>query len=239
MRVEWGPQALRAVCQPGDVLIVVDVLSFSTCVDIACAHGAVIVPCAHKDARAAALAAAQGAELAVPRGQPGLSLSPASLLGIAAGTRLVLPSPNGAALSALAAGTHAGPVLAGAWRNLDAVARHAAALARPVVVVAAGERWPDGSLRPAVEDLLCAGALVERLPGTRSPEAEVAAAAWCGLAPRLAEVMEGCASALELRARGHAADVTLAMAVNASGCVPRLVEGAYRDVSRDGPTAAR
>ena len=99
VRFEWGEAALRHVAAAHDVVIVVDVLSFSTCVDIACARGAAVLPFAHKDARAEAFAREQHATLAGPRGGPGHSLSPASLLHIEAGTRLVLPSPNGSTLT--------------------------------------------------------------------------------------------------------------------------------------------
>jgi 2-phosphosulfolactate phosphatase len=224
VRFEWGEAALRHVATARDVVIVVDVLSFSTCVDIACARGAAVLPCTFKDERAAALAREQGAVLAGARGGPGFSLSPVSLLGLERGTRLVLPSPNGAALS-LAAPSPL--VLAGTLRNAAAVARHAATHGAPVVVVAAGERWPDGSLRPAVEDMLGAGAIIDALGGSRSPEAALAAAAFNASRDSLGEIVGGCASAVELQARGFADDVALALALNESRCVPRLLHGAY------------
>ena len=54
-----------------------------------------------------------------------------------------------------------------------------------VAVIAAGESWPDGSTRFAVEDLLAAGALIDRLADLGidycSPESAAASAAFTGL----------------------------------------------------------
>ena len=82
-----------------DVLVVVDVLSFSTAVTVAVERGAQVWPhCGGADA--ARLAEDVGAELAGHRGSDAvLSLSPASLLGLGAGDRLVLPSPNGSTIA--------------------------------------------------------------------------------------------------------------------------------------------
>lgn len=224
VRMEWGTQALQTAATGTGVVIVVDVLSFSTCIDIACARGAMVFPFAYKDDRARAYASERQAQLAVGRSESGFSLSPASLLGIAAGMRLVLPSPNGSTLSLQA---RAPVVLAGSFRNSDAVAAFAAAQPGPILVVAAGERWPDGSLRPAIEDLLGAGAIIDRLPGLRSPEATVAATAYNGVRDKLSVAVGKCASAIELQERGFASDVELALDLNVSRCVPRLVDGAY------------
>src|SRR5262245_48902963 len=92
-RCEWGLAGLEALA-PADVVIVVDVLSFSTCVDVAVARGVTIFPYRWRDASAESFAASQRAELALPRGKGRYSLSPGSFQGAPAGTRCVLPSPN-------------------------------------------------------------------------------------------------------------------------------------------------
>src|SRR5262249_25350356 len=91
-----------------------------------------------------------------PRGAR-IMFPPVSLLSIRAGTKLMLPSLNGSRLSVVAGRTTGRiPVLTGCLRNARAVAVVARAIAgkKAIGVVPAGERWPDGSLRPAVEDLL-------------------------------------------------------------------------------------
>ena len=76
-RCEWGVRG-RDGLAPADVVVVVDVLSFSTCVDIAVGRGAAILPYAWKDSSAQAFAERHGAELAGERETSRLSLSPAS-----------------------------------------------------------------------------------------------------------------------------------------------------------------
>jgi hypothetical protein len=104
--------------------------------------------------------------------------------------------------------------MAGCLRNRSEVAQFASALGRPIAVVAAGERWPDGSLRPSIEDLLGAGAIISRLEGSRSPEAEVALAAF-ERSVDLIQRLEQCASGRELASRGFLSDVSLAAEVDA------------------------
>ncbi len=59
LKCEWGLEGLRAVSAHADVLVVVDVLSFSTAVDIAVARGAWVFPYRWHDDSAAQFA--QGA----------------------------------------------------------------------------------------------------------------------------------------------------------------------------------
>lgn len=227
---EWGLEAARTLSAKAKVLVIVDVLSFSTCVDIAAAAGAVIYPRSYGNLdEATAAAASLGAEIAGPRGNPDYRycLSPESLVGIEPGTKLVLPSPNGSAISAVG---HSNHVLAGCLRNAKAVAGAAMALAEghPIAVIPAGERWPDGSMRPAIEDLLGAGAIISELDGSLSAEAEIARSAFLDASGKLSDLIERSVSGQELINRGYPGDVALAVKLNESASAPRLIDGAYR-----------
>lgn len=139
-----GQQGVLQLAPISNVIIIVDVLSFSTCIEIASSRGAIVFPYQWKDESAKVFARSVGAELAGRRGSEGYSLSPASLMSIDRGTRLVLPSPNGSSLSLAIAVT---PKLAGCLRNCRAVALAAKSYGRRISVVPAGEKWGDGSLR--------------------------------------------------------------------------------------------
>ncbi len=234
VRLEWGAEGVDALADECGALIVVDVLSFSTAVDVAVARGARILPLPHHDERAAAAAKAAGALLG---GERKWSLRPGSLVDITPGTLLALASPNGATLCARAAATGT-RVLAGCLRNARAVARQALAAAggRPIGLIAAGERWnADGRpLRPSFEDLLGAGAIVTALrvlkAGTVSREAlaaaQVASATddpWTALAE--------CTSGRELISWDRRVDVELAAELDVSTVAPVLVDGVLTDVS--------
>lgn len=127
---EWGAEGAGAFDGVAAAIIIVDVLSFSTCVDIAVGRGAVVYPCACEEPHAAARRASTiGAQLAGRRGGNNalFSLSPASLFSIEQGTKLVLPSPNGSSISAV---PRTAPVLAGCFRNARAVAARAVSIVR-------------------------------------------------------------------------------------------------------------
>jgi 2-phosphosulfolactate phosphatase len=207
-------------------IVVVDVLSFTTAVDIATSSGATIIPYSFHDIGAASFAVEQKAVLAGSRDGGGLSLSPSSLIGINPGTRLVLPSPNGAELS-LVAQSLSGAVVAGCLRNAGAVATGVGGK-EAIAVIAAGERWDDGSLRPAIEDFLGAGAVIASIPAkSRSPEAQVAANAFLAAGSLLGETVRGSMSGRELIDRGFAADVEMAADLNASTTFPLLTQGVF------------
>ncbi len=226
----WGTRGLEALLSHCDVVVIVDVLSFSTAVDVAVGRGALILPYPYDYDDAADYAAANEAVLARPRdaagGEP--SLSPRSLSAVAPGTRILLPSPNGSSLSRL---TGPVPTLTGCLRNASAVGRAAASLGKSIAVVAAGERWPDGSLRPAIEDLLGAGAIIDRIPGCLSPDAEAMCAGYRVLQDRIAPTVRDSQSGQELIQAGFADDVTVAVEIDVSRATPLLRDGAYWDAA--------
>ena len=226
---------MGAVGNAGGTIVVVDVLRFSTAVEAAVAARARAFPYWWRDASAEAFAASLGAVLADGHASAGPSLSPASLLGLPAGTSVVLRSLNGSACSLLAAETGA-RVVAGCLRNATAVAQWVKQQPGPVSVVAAGEHWPDGSLRPCVEDLVGAGAILRHLPGKLSPEAAAAVGAFVAMEGELADVLSHSASALELSEKGHADDVAYSLTYDTSTTVPVLVDGAFTGAA-GGPTS--
>jgi 2-phosphosulfolactate phosphatase len=226
VHLEWGTVGLRETARLADTAVIVDVLSFSTTVSVAVDRGARVYPLRQADPYGPKVAARLGAHLAGDRGSR-FSLSPPTAAGLAPGERLVLSSPNGAALCLLAA-RQGLRVVAGCLRNAGAVAAWVRQHGGRVVVIAAGERWRDGSMRVGVEDLLGAGAILDGLPAaTLTPEALVAAAAFRAARPHLAVSLAECTSGQELRARGWAEDVKWAAALDASASVPVLADGAF------------
>jgi len=227
---EWGLRGVELLRDRVAALVIVDVLSFSTAVDVVVARGGSVVPFATGDREAARIASdATGALLAEPRetSAKGFSLSPRSLMGIAHGTKLLLPSPNGSRLS-LAGG--ATLVFTGCLRNAKAVAAAVGAVAGngAIGVVPAGELWSDGSLRPAIEDLLGAGAILDALDLPLSSEARVARDAFRAAEADLAEVVRGSLSGRELTDRGFEGDIELAAAYDVSTAAPMLRDGSYQ-----------
>jgi 2-phosphosulfolactate phosphatase len=233
-RFDWGPLGAEAVGPGAAIVAVVDVLSFTTALTVAVDQGIEVFPYRWRDHTAVAYAQRHEAVLAVSRSQatePGqVSLSPATIRRSSGIERLVLPSPNGSTIAhnLAAAGSC---VIGVSLRNADAAADWTTNQLRDapetvVAVIAAGERWTDGSLRPALEDLWGAGAFLAGLAyrgiGHLSPEAEAAVAAHRQAADRLPELLPDCASGRELVDYGYPQDVAIAGEINASRSVPVL-----------------
>lgn len=213
---EWGPPGVEALLG-ADIAVVVDVLSFTTTLSVAMDAGAIVLP--HP-----------WTERAVGRG----SLSPASMRRHAqSGQRIVLPSPNGSSLAHRVADSGVRCV-GGCLRNASAIAAWVADQdVTRVAVIPAGERWPDGSLRPAVEDLWGAGAVISALEargiGPLSVEARVAASAYHSIDDVPNDLHE-CASGRELVESGYGDDVGIAAEIDTSTAVPVLDGVAFTNV---------
>lgn len=225
VRFGWAVSGVEAL--GGDLIVIVDVLRFTTAVEAANSRGAVVFPYRWRDGSAAAFAESVGARLADGRDALGRSLSPLSLLTMQVGEAVVLPSPNGSTCARVAVETGA-TVVAACLRNATAVGEWIAARNGAVSVIACGEQWPDGSLRPALEDLLGAGAVLSRLPGARSPDARAAVAAWSDVSTDINSTLLECPSGRELLERGRVNDVQYAAQVDVSEVVPVLEDRAFR-----------
>lgn len=230
VRLEWGAEAVSALASRCAVVVVVDVLSFSTSVDIVLGRGATV-------------------RLTTGDNETSYQLrGPASLTDQPAGTQVLMTSPNGGRLCAMASAL--GPlVLTGCLRNARAVAAVAAGLAdgQPVGVIPAGEQWgvdlltdnepTTGALRPAIEDQLGAGALVSELLklglGPASPEAALAATTYRAAQPYLGDLLAECASGRELIATGNGEDVMPAADLECSTVAPVLVGEEFRNGFQD------
>ncbi|MFN7150706.1 MAG: 2-phosphosulfolactate phosphatase [Microthrixaceae bacterium] len=242
IRFDWGLVGAQAT--QSAVVVVVDVLSFSTAVTVAVERGMRVYPYPWKGSEAQAFAAEHRAVVAVGRREssgeghaPVPSLSPASLLECVPVPRLVLPSPNGSTISADL--QQCGAIVAvGCLRTAGAAAWGLPPVVssgpRPVGVNAAGSRWPhDDSLRPALEDHLGAGAILSSLVAlglgeAMSPEARSTADLFDAAQESLEQRLHSCVGGRELVSVGFASDLDVAGDQNASNVVPVLADdGAF------------
>ncbi|WP_256700789.1 2-phosphosulfolactate phosphatase [Paenibacillus sp. P46E] len=236
IKLEWGARGTRAASQRGDIVIIVDVLSFSSTVVTAVQHQAIIYPYPPPlNEQAKAYAQTKNAEMVWGRAEAlregGHSLSP---LSFGAGDRArnyVMCSLNGALCTSAASQVPA--LLIGCLLNASAVAksaqRFAQKLNRDITVITCGEKWSDAvnqenNLRPGIEDYLAAGAIIAQLQGSKSPEAEVCAGAYEYSRHKIERLIRESASARELRERGYDADVTYCCQLDKYAVVPMLHE---------------
>lgn len=233
-KAEWGRRGAREAADRGDIVIIVDVLSFSSTVVSALSSGATIFPYppdldGMKYAKSIEAEYILGRAEAAKVGRP--TLSPVSFNKEHRNTRYVLSSLNGAYCSWIASKVPA--LLIGSLLNASAVASAADRIQKEtgagITVVPCGEMWSDileneERLRPSIEDYLGAGAILAELSGEKSPEAEVCAGAFRSSAERLKELIWDCGSGRELRDRGFEQDVHYCSQLNVTNIVPILKE---------------
>lgn len=214
VRFEWGIDGLRRLAG-ADIVVVVDVLRFSTTVVDAVAAGS-----AYALDDAAHSVSINGARVAAAA-----ALGPGAIAGGVAGGA----APDATPL-----------VLLGSLRNAAAVAVAVRAEQQrrggrtSISVIAAGElagREAHAPLRLAVEDQLGAGAVIDALGSLgidhTSPEAAVAAEGFRALRGAVKHMLAASGSGRELAARGRGEEVAHAAAVDACSAVPVLRQGVF------------
>jgi 2-phosphosulfolactate phosphatase len=236
VRFDWGWRGCREAAARGDVVVIVDVLRFSTMVATAASRRIAIVPASDADD----IDTLGREHRAIRIDNP---LTPLRYLQIESGTRVVVRSPNGATCARLARG--APEVVVGAIVNASAVAaylREALTRGRQqgATVIACGERWADasedGALRFAIEDYLGAGAILHGIDADLSPEARLCASAFEASKHQLLPLLLDCGSGRELLARGDRSSVELAAALDRYDVVPILRDGALVPLARSHAT---
>ncbi|MDI9902540.1 2-phosphosulfolactate phosphatase [Rhodococcus sp. IEGM 1409] len=238
LRFDWALRGAEAIAVGVDIAVVVDVLSFTTTLSVAADAGIDVLPFSWNNESALDYARDADAVLAVRRsvatgGQ--ISLSPRTIREAEAPNRLVLPSPNGSTI-AFALASLAPTCVGASLRNATAVADwivHEHGSRARVAIIASGEKWPGGELRPAVEDLWGAGAVVTALTaagwdGHVSPEARMAADAWAAVSDSYEDRLRACASGRELIVLGFPHDVAIASELDDSDTVPVLEDRVFR-----------
>ena len=234
-RMEWGVRGVEEASARGDIIVIIDVLSFSSAVTTAVHHGVIIYPFS-RVGDIEAFGKAVDAEVLLGRkearelGRPSLS-APSFRDESNRGKRFFLSSLNGATCTKASQKVPA--LLIGCILNASAVARVANQLQKEkkanVTVIACGERWHGDDeehreLRPAIEDYLGAGAILSKLDGTKSPEARLCVTAFQNSKNELPELVWECASGRELREMAFEEDVSYPSQLDLLEDVPVLVQ---------------
>lgn len=235
-RFEWGLKGVRDAALRGDIIIIVDVLSFSSAVVTAAHYGAKIFP--SPDYESAYVFAEQaGGIVALKRDEAygGPSLSPLSYGPADKGKNYILPSLNGSTCASFISGK-GNTLFCGSLLNAEAVADKAMEIKgkRSITVIACGEQWNDvtgheNSLRPCLEDYLGSGAILSFLHGSKSPEASVCNFSFLSVREKLEDLIWDCGSGRELQQKGYDEDVKYCSRLNVYNTVPILVKDHFEN----------
>lgn len=237
VHLEWGPTGAALAAEQGDLIVIIDVLSFSTSITLTAHRAAVALAYSAEEIEGlggrGAISERFDADIVAktrlpPKGE--FSLSPASLVDLPSGRRLIFTSLNGAAC--VAASVAAPEVLIGCLLNGGAAAdlvasRLGQGLTDRCTLIACGERWSStaklNGWRPCIEDHLGAGAIAARLLAkglSLSPEAALATSAYEAMKRSLPQVLSQSVSGRELVSKGFRTDVDLAANTNTVDVVP-------------------
>jgi 2-phosphosulfolactate phosphatase len=234
-RMDWGIRGVKEASLRGDIIIVVDVLSFSSAITNAIHQEAIIYPFPRTgdinefgklvEAEVCILERARARELGLP------SLSATSFNESHKGKRYVISSINGA--TCVKEANENNYIFIGCLLNASAVASVVNQIQKDknlnITVIASGERWSGTKdeprdLRPSIEDYLGAGAILELLDGTKSPEAQVCIGAYKNSKSELNTLILDCSSGRELVSMGFPEDVKFCSQVDVLKEVPILTQ---------------
>lgn len=140
IRLEWGEQGIDALAPISEAVIIIDILSFTTCVDICLSRNTTVYPFPWGERDARSFANSRKAILASKRKKfdTAYSLSPSSLIKIPEHTKLVLPSPNGSTLT-LRSSQHC-KTFAGCLRNAEHLSQFLNKKYQKISIIPCGER---------------------------------------------------------------------------------------------------
>ena len=158
------------------------------------------------------------------------SLSAISFNGSHKDKKYVLSSINGA--TCVKASNESTIVVIGGFLNASAVANIANEIQKEkninITVIACGERWKNKEevkeLRPSIEDYLGAGIILERLNGTKSPEAKICISAFQNSKKEIFELIADSGSGRELIKMGFPEDIKFSCQIDLFNEVPILVK---------------
>ncbi len=235
---------MKMALQAGRIVVVCDILRFSSAVTTAIANGFTIYPVADQaeiERRARQVSGNAGGR----SGEARFSLSPLSYLNVRpkAQRKVVLWSPNGAACASLVGPRHRAYI--GCLLNARALGRRLEQLARQrrrgITLIAAGEQQAidtgerilydvKASRRVfAIEDYLGCGAIISNIRLPRSAEALTCELAYRACRDRLRELMLDSFSGRFLQQKGLTTDVLWASQVNRYKVIPVIRGGRIED----------
>ena len=200
----WGDAGARKLATVSDVVVLVDVLRFTTAVTLACARGCTVEASADSS---------------------GELLCPARIDELPSAQHVVIGSVNGSAIASTLRDVHV-PVIAASLLNANAVAEYVRDFA-VVALVPCGEMNAERWRRAALEDALGAGAVASYLPHTGNPAVDAVRGAFRNETD-LRHTLLHTLSGRELVERGHSDDVERAAAVDSVPVVPVLTHGVFR-----------
>nr|MBA4405257.1 2-phosphosulfolactate phosphatase [Nanoarchaeum sp.] len=240
VKLDWGTEGLNFAVKNNNIVVVVDVLRFSSAVVTAIANGFVIYPISNFE-KGKIFADSIGAEISGETGKSKFSLSPLSFLKNRdnKNKKVVLYSPNGAACCELVKNGCIAYI--GSLLNAKVVGKQAFKIAKNknlnVTIVAAGEKratisgekvlyTKENSRRVfAVEDYLGCGAIISYINLPKSPEAEICESAFVGLKDKLKELLFNSFSGRYLMQNNKSKDVDFVSQLNYYNVIPVISKG--------------